>query len=123
VYVPLDNHRARCAVGYSYISHRNGTGLRRDQRGASSPSRSLSVPLVTFSRNEAGIEALAGLGVATSDGLPFVAGLSGEGNVNVTVAAELAGVNCETVYADCIRCKCYLSNQNTGTFTSEIPLL
>ncbi|KAF8345036.1 WD40-repeat-containing domain protein [Amanita rubescens] len=65
--------------------------------------RSLSVPLATFSRNEAGIEDVSftasgsGLGVATSDGLPFVAGLSGEGNVNVNVAAELAGVNCDAV--------------------------
>ena len=63
--------------------------------------RSLGLPLATFRRNDAGIEDVSfngsgsGLVVATSDGLPFVAGISGEGNV--TVAAELAGVDCDAV--------------------------
>ena len=64
--------------------------------------RSLSSALATFRRNGAGVEDLCfldeglGLAVATSDGLPFVAGLS-DGGSDVKVAAELAGVDCDSV--------------------------
>lgn len=64
--------------------------------------RCLSSSLVTFRRNEAGIEDLCfvnldgdgGLAVATSDGLPFVADARSD---EVKVVAELAGVDCDPV--------------------------
>ena len=69
-------------------------------------SSSLS-SLVTFRRNEAGIEDLCfmnldnddlGLAIATGDGLPFVAEVSSGGS-QVKVGAELAGVDCDPVRA------------------------
>jgi proteasomal ATPase-associated factor 1 len=75
-----------------------------DVRFLSSPSFS---SLVTFRRNEAGIEDLCfmnldndelGLAIATSDGLPFVAEVSSGGS-QVKVGAELAGVDCDSVRA------------------------
>ena len=72
-------------------------------------TRSLGMPLVSFSRNGASIEDLAfvslspmegnaevGLAIATEDGLPYVANVRPEGP---SVRAELAGVDCDAVRA------------------------
>ena len=68
-------------------------------------TRSLEVPLVSFSRNSASIEDLAfvslsqgnaevGLAIATEDGLPYVANVRPEGP---SVRAELIGTDCDAV--------------------------
>jgi proteasomal ATPase-associated factor 1 len=64
-------------------------------------TRSLSAPLISFTRNSASIEDITFSGqdlvVGTEDGLPFLKGLDGEGGVKVK--AEIIGGDCEGVCA------------------------
>jgi hypothetical protein len=76
--------------------------LVRDEIDKGRRIRFLSFALVTFRQNGTGVGNLCfreedlGLAVATSDGLPFVTGLSDWVSA-IKVAAELAGVDCDAV--------------------------
>ncbi|KAF9523680.1 WD40-repeat-containing domain protein [Crepidotus variabilis] len=101
------------SMAYSTASHLLATGTAAGIVTLYD-TRSITTPLTSFSRMQAGVEDLAFLpggydepgevnvAVATSDGLPFVAGVIPEGP---TVNAELVGVDCDPVrhvlYRDC----------------------
>ncbi|RDB18148.1 Proteasomal ATPase-associated factor 1 [Hypsizygus marmoreus] len=90
------------SINYSEAHHLLATG---SSKGTVTlyDTRSLSVPLTSFWRNEAGIEDIAfvdgdagriGLAIATTDGLPYVADVVPEGPA---VRAELVGGDCDPV--------------------------